>query len=1602
MAVDIRRDIIVALRGEYDPKGLDAAFKHLDALEKRVQQLNSRLRINIPFAGTGGAASNVSRQVEKISAEARSAASSAQLLAQNLSEAGRNLGKRFNDLSTIKRQARVQDGDVTRINTLAGPGGLTVKTNQRTGDVTATEDLKKASRERQQILEDFGRSRQLERRQSQQRVRDLQDEASSVRDLIETENERIRRRAAVDARSLVRQAESEKRAESLLRDRANADNSVFDKRRAAAEAALRDRANAENVTFDKRSALAEGELRARANIENQVFDKRRSLAEAAMRDQANLDNIRVDRLRAQEEAAVRNKASLENAIFDKRRGREEAVRRKSLETFENLKNQGFKEVPSQLIGVRPGSQGQVVQDRALINDQTKQVVRLNAETGKLTASQVDLARATGLAGDSFLKAAGKVALWSAATGAVFGVIRGVSGGIRVFTEFEEATIALERVGRGFAISASGTAEAQDEIAEGAQEVSAEITKLKTEFGSTGTEAQEAAVIFARLGLSQREVLEGVRVSLLAANVAGIGAADAAKFLTAAMSQFQLSVRDLPDALNKLNTLENTTRVRTDDLLQAISRGGAVFREAGGTFEEFAGTVATIAQNTGRSGAEIGNALKTIVSNMADVGKQDKVFASTGVAIRNLEGQLKPVDQVLAELVKRFVSLSDAEKAGITTTIAGIRQRNILQTALDNYFQIQGQVIRQLTQESSAAAENEQVMGALSKRFDQLLAALEELAVAIGGSGLGAALKTVVSALTFVVRGITEFVRSAAFIPTIVVAGILAVVLSLNRLMAGFSALIGFTNASVAGLVNWSIGANAAAAVAGRLTGANSALAVSYQTLAAAQAASAGAGSASAASAAGLLGRLGPLVGILAAAATIIGSLAISGSNSIESQRERFEDQRTQADSRVKLSENRQEATKQEVRGLENAQAVLSEIIRQEQTTGELSQTNAKTKKQLLDFVRQVSGVEATITDAQLQQLVIEGGITKEKREQLKIAKEQVDLARRGQQAQFSNELGELAAERQDILRQIREAKKLDIGTGNPDEDDSEQRANRRRQKEILEPLEAALKKNAKRAAEVELAFANMNKELANEAAREAFEENLVLLDKLKEKLKTIERGNKLEFSEGIKSAVNDAEKLRLQIDEQSNLINKLKAELEAVPAGSDLAAEIQEQIKKATENTEDLRIDLRVRLHEESAKKQLDFLANDLNQRRRELERDAQAETTLAAASEKPVEDARERLRVEKQILDEIKARARELEGQAGEGQEAEFVRVRKLAELRKLEAEQAERVLSAERDEENIRKNSRKIRDAEALLRLEQRRAGIGNRLRDKLAEIGATGGDEAGRGVRVAQALAEAEARSLQRLQARRDDLLKKRQDEGLTNQEKAELATVEGQIQDSEAQLEERKATIIERQLDLMIRQTEERQKQIEQTRKEIGGMSDIELVRTRILAGRIASGDAPQLTEEQFLTAGEETRRQLTKFQELFPGTKIIPDINLGLDGKAFDRSRPGADVGDTAEILRRAAELNIGTLDGTIQNATIDAGVVQINGADIPEQVTALPPAGAGGNLNVTARIDGIEAQMNQLAGGIATLLTENMQALIDANVGRVKNAAAGFKAPVRT
>lgn len=312
---------------------------------------------------------------------------------------------------------------------------------------------------------------------------------------------------------------------------------------------------------------------------------------------------------------------------------------------------------------------------------------------------------------------GKVLIWTAATTAVFGAINLLKTSLSTFTDFEGQLIALARVAQF--------------SADGVSNLTRQTIELAISFGSNIDKAQEATVSLARLGLTATETAITLEAALLAEAVAEVSVEVATKRLISATNQFNIEISQSIRIIDEFNELSNKNAVTVEDLSKAVTIAGSVFNAYGAEIQDLNALTTVLAENTAKSGSEIGNALKTIGSFTFRPETIRTLERLTGIEIKADTGDLKELDLVLTEIAFRFDQFTEAEQNEIVTSIAGARQRNFGIIILKKFDQVLEKNIEQLNSVGSAAKESIPVLASFGSQVKQLGANFDSATIAIG-------------------------------------------------------------------------------------------------------------------------------------------------------------------------------------------------------------------------------------------------------------------------------------------------------------------------------------------------------------------------------------------------------------------------------------------------------------------------------------------------------------------------------------------------------------------------------------------------------------------------------------------------------------------------------------------------------------------------------------------------------------------------------------------------------------------------------------------------------------------------------------------------------
>jgi hypothetical protein len=316
----------------------------------------------------------------------------------------------------------------------------------------------------------------------------------------------------------------------------------------------------------------------------------------------------------------------------------------------------------------------------------------------------------------------------------------------------------------------------------------ELLQLGKEYGMTWDKVQDISLRWAQAGYNVKDTMELTRASLLALNTAELNANYATQGLIAIMAQWGLTAGQLLPTIDKINKVADDFAVTSQDLVDGLNRSSGAARVLGLNLNETIAILTVMREASGRTGREVGNALNSILSFMQrDVALQ--AFAREGIAVwaDAAHTQFRSVIDIFDEVAKRWPEMSEAtrgmfveaaDQAGLyseemaelagtqkefndlqqrdlSSSMAGIYRRNYLLALLQNWAKIDKVLISAEDSLGYSLKENERTMATLAKQYESLKAEAQELAVAIGDTGLLNGLKEVVSGVKDVIDWFNE-------------------------------------------------------------------------------------------------------------------------------------------------------------------------------------------------------------------------------------------------------------------------------------------------------------------------------------------------------------------------------------------------------------------------------------------------------------------------------------------------------------------------------------------------------------------------------------------------------------------------------------------------------------------------------------------------------------------------------------------------------------------------------------------------------------------------------------------------------------------------------
>ena len=310
---------------------------------------------------------------------------------------------------------------------------------------------------------------------------------------------------------------------------------------------------------------------------------------------------------------------------------------------------------------------------------------------------------------------------------------------------------------------------------------------------SATEAAQGIEALGRAGISTRDVLGGgLRGALDLAAAGNMQVKDAAELASIAMTQFNLSGKDVPHVADLLAAGAGKAMGEVSDLGFALKQSGLVASQFGLSIEETVGTLSAFA-SAGLLGSDAGTSFKSMLQHLASPSKESaKLMEQLGINAYDAQGKFIGLSAFAGQLREKLSGLTDAQRQQALAQIFGsdaIRAASILYSQGAEGIQ---QWTAAVNDSGYAARRAAQLQDNLAGDLEKLGGSWETLAIRMGESANGP-LRAAVQALDGFLSALSQSpAAAAALMGVVTVFG--AVALGAAALMRGAVHLAEFRSA----------------------------------------------------------------------------------------------------------------------------------------------------------------------------------------------------------------------------------------------------------------------------------------------------------------------------------------------------------------------------------------------------------------------------------------------------------------------------------------------------------------------------------------------------------------------------------------------------------------------------------------------------------------------------------------------------------------------------------------------------------------------------------------------------------------------------------------
>ncbi|WP_101773524.1 phage tail tape measure protein [Peptostreptococcus faecalis] len=316
----------------------------------------------------------------------------------------------------------------------------------------------------------------------------------------------------------------------------------------------------------------------------------------------------------------------------------------------------------------------------------------------------------------------------------------VTGAIQTFKDLDASMTDIKKVANPRDVATESQTKA----------IRKQAIQIAKDVGMASSDVQSSIATALQSGMGgMKESMAVARKSMILANVGDMDKVEATKAVNTIVKSFNLDplgkqrvnvkgmskeTTQLANAMDLLNYAGNNYAISSAGVAEALQRGGGVMKAYGMNLADSVAMI-TATNEPIQNPEKVGNGLKSIAINMAGIttsAKDGTLHANkTAKALQEIagvdiykdkaKGSLKSQVELLDEVQKKWGGLNDAQRAGLSESIAGKHRADIFQALMGNYetFKKLRNEFSQGDHFGSAEAENEKYVNSLAGKTNKL-------------------------------------------------------------------------------------------------------------------------------------------------------------------------------------------------------------------------------------------------------------------------------------------------------------------------------------------------------------------------------------------------------------------------------------------------------------------------------------------------------------------------------------------------------------------------------------------------------------------------------------------------------------------------------------------------------------------------------------------------------------------------------------------------------------------------------------------------------------------------------------------------------------------